>query len=177
MEGKTERRLVSRMYEKITDKTLRGAKIGLVGAGGRGIIPKCYKILDAMGVNARALVDLDFVFQNAIQNGLLKQEDEHIQSCRQKHNEEAGRLNSADGARQLVERRVADTEIQRLHEKMKNQDYWVWTAGAIEDHLGVDGKSESAWADFNEQLKENEFEEVVEDPEGVRELVGWLNNM
>jgi predicted ATP-dependent endonuclease of OLD family len=177
VEGKTERRLVSRLYKEITDKTLQESRIGLVGAGGGGGIPNCYKILDAMGMNVRALVDLDFVFLDAIQHDLLERGDAHIQSCKQKHNDEAGVLNSADGARHLVERGIADTEIQRLHEEMKDQGYWVWTAGAIEDHLGLDGKDESVWADFNERLKENDFEEVVDDSEGVRELVEWLDEM
>jgi hypothetical protein len=39
------------------------------------------------------------------------------------------------------------------------------------------GKDESVWADFNERLKENEFEVVVDDSEEVRELVEWLGNI
>jgi putative ATP-dependent endonuclease of OLD family len=177
MEGKTERRLVPRLYEEVTGRTLQEDKIALIGVEGGGGIPKCYDILDTMGMNVRALVDLDFVFLNAIQDGLLEKEDADVQSCRQKYDDEANVLNSADGARHLVEQGVADAEIQRLHEKMKAQDYWVWTAGAIEDHLGVGGKDESAWADFNERLKEDDFEEVVDDSGGVRELIEWLDEM
>lgn len=177
MEGKTERRLVPRLYEEVTGRTLQEDKVALVGVDGGGGIPKCYDILDTMGMNVRALVDLDFVFWDALQSGLLEEEDADIQSCKQKHDEEANVLYSADGAKHLVECRTADAEIQRLHEKMKDQNYWVWTAGAIEDHLGVNGKNESVWADFSEKLRENDFEEVVDDSEGVRELVEWLDDM
>lgn len=177
MEGKTERRLIPQIYEEVTGNTLREERIALVGVDGSGSIPKCYDILDTMGMNVRALVDLDFVFLHAIRNDLLENEDTHIQSCRAKHTDEDNDLHSAAGAAHLAENGEAETEIQHLHEKMKDQDYWVWPTGAIEQQLGIDEKEESAWAEFNEQLKENDFEEVVEDPEGVRKLVEWLDDM
>jgi len=177
MEGKTEDRLIPRLYEKVTGSTLQEDRIALVGFDGSGGIPKCYDILDTMGMNVRALVDLDFMFLDAIHNDLLDEEDPHIQSCRGKHVDGAPVLHASDGATHLADRGVAETEIQRLHEKMKRQGYWVWTDGAIEKHLGIDGKDESAWAEFNEQLKENDFENVVEDSDGVRALVEWLDDM
>jgi predicted ATP-dependent endonuclease of OLD family len=177
MEGKTERRLIPQIYKEVTGKTLREDRIALVGVNGGGSIPKCYDILDTMGMNVRALVDLDFVFLHAIRNDLLESEDTHIQSCRTKHTDQDNDLHSADGAAHLADRGVADTEIQRLHEKMQPQDYWIWTNGAIEEHLGIDDKDEAAWAEFNEQLKKNNFDDVVDDSEGVRELVEWLDDM
>jgi len=177
MEGKTERRLIPHVYEQVTGKTLREDRIALVGVNGSGSIPKCFDILDTMGMNVRALVDLDFVFLHAIRNDLLEAEDTHVQSCRTKHTDQDNELHSADGAAHLVGRGVADSEIQQLHGKMRCQNYWVWTNGAIEKHLGIDDKDESAWAEFTEQLKENDLEDVVEDPDGVRELVEWVDEM
>lgn len=177
MEGKTENRLIPRIYEKVTGRTLQEDKVALVGLDGSGSIPKCYEILSTMGMNVRALVDLDFVFLRAIQSDLIDRDDNLIQLCKEKHDDEAKVLHSADGAAHFVECGVAESEIRQLHMKMKCQGYWVWTNGAIEDHLGIDGKDESAWAEFNEQLKENDFEYVVEDSEGVRKLVEWLNEM
>jgi len=177
VEGKTERRLISHIYEEVKGETLQEARVAVVGVGGGGSISKCYEILDTMGMNVRALVDLDFVFLDAIHHDLLEGEDDHIQSCRAKHTDQDNDLHSADGAAHLADRGVAETEIQHLHEKMKCQGYWVWTDGAIEGHLGIDDKDESAWAEFNEQLRENDFKEVVEDPEGVRELVEWVDDM
>jgi len=177
MEGKTERRLIPRIYEKVIGRTLQEDKIALVGLDGGGSIPKCFDILDTMGMNVRALVDLDFVFLPAIQSDLIDKDDNLIHLCKEKHDDEAKVLHSADGAAHLVERGVAESEIQKLHMKMKCQSYWVWTNGAIEEHLGIDDKGESAWAEFSEQLKENDFEDVVEDSKGVRELVEWLSEM
>lgn len=177
VEGKTERRLISHIYEEVHEETLQEARIAVVGVGGGGSISKCYEILDTMGMNVRALVDLDFVFLDAIHHDLLEEEDDHIQSCRGKHADEAPVLHASDGAAHLADRGVAETEIQCLHEKMKRQGYWVWTDGAIEEHLGIDDKDESAWAEFNEQLRDNDFGEVVDDDESVQELVEWLNEM
>lgn len=175
MEGKTEKRLIPRIYEEVSGQTLREAKIALVGVGGAGIIPKCFEILSAMNMNVRALVDLDFVFEHAANKGLLKEDDADVQTCKKRHNDDNNGLGSAAGAKQLVEREVADVEIQHLHEKMREQDYWVWTGGALESHLGIDGKGESTWADFKEQLEEDGFDQAVSESESVRELIEWLN--
>lgn len=174
MEGKTEKRLIPRIYEEVSDQTLREAKIALVGVGGAGIIPKCFEILSTMNMNVRALVDLDFVFEHAANKGLIEEGDEDVQTCKEWHNDDNNGLGSAAGAKQLVERGVADVEIQHLHEKMREQGYWVWTGGALESHLGIDGKGEATWADFKERLEEDGFDQAVSEPESVRELVEWL---
>lgn len=174
MEGKTEKRLIPRIYEEVSGQTLREAKIALVGVGGAGIIPKCFEILSTMNMNVHALVDLDFVFKHAANKGLLEEDDEDVQTCEERHNDDENGLGSEAGVKQLVERRVANAEIQRLHEKMREQDYWVWTGGALEAHLGIDGKDESTWADFKERLEEDVFDQAVSEPESVRELVEWL---
>jgi hypothetical protein len=175
MEGKAEKRLIPRLYEKVSGQTLREAKIGLVGVHGAGIIPKCFEILSTMNMNVGALVDLDFVFGHAANKGLLEEDDEHLQVCKQIHDDDAEVLHSETGAKQLVESGDADTEIQHLHEKMREQSYWVWPGGALEAHLGIDGKNESTWADFKDELEEDGFEQAVSEPESVQQLIEWID--
>jgi hypothetical protein len=99
-----------------------------------------------------------------------------ISTCKKFRNKHVGDkdLHSEDGARQLVKSGVADLEIEQLHQEMKKKDYWVWTRGALEDHLGVEGKDESVWAEFNQRLKEEGVDDAISEPKKVREFVHWL---
>lgn len=174
MEGKAEKRLLPRIFEAVKGKTLREEKVALISVNSASSIPKSVKILKTMGMEVQALVDLDFAFNLASTNELINSDDIDLKACFAKHPGNSGNLHSADQAKQLAESGVATDHIDGLHKKLKDKDYWLWTNGDLEDHLGLPGKSESIWINFIDQMDSDGFDEAVEDSETVRNLINWI---
>ena len=80
-EGPTEEKLLPDIFHRIKGYTLSARKIALVSLGGSGNAAKGLRILDAIGIPAKALVDLDYAFRTATQAGLLNEDDEDIDGC------------------------------------------------------------------------------------------------
>jgi len=174
MEGKAEKRLLPRIFETVKETTLREARVALVSVNGAGSIPKSVEILKTMGMNVKALVDLDFAFNLAPKNDLLDDDDGDVRACRDNHNGNSSNLHAAQEARELASSGVATQEIRNIHNKLRRKDYWIWTDGAFEAHLGIEDKNEEEWAEFVGEMEENGFDETVEDPVTVRNLVDWI---
>ncbi len=64
-EGKTERAILPDVFKHAIGITMDEDKLGLVALGGSGNIPNAMKVLAAMGIPAKAIVDLDFAFKVA----------------------------------------------------------------------------------------------------------------
>ena len=43
--------------------------------------------------------------------------------------------------------------INNLKEKLLLQGIWIWTKGAIEKHLDINGKNEAVWAPLKEKIE------------------------
>jgi predicted ATP-dependent endonuclease of OLD family len=173
VEGDTEERLLPTLFELATGSTLSQIRLALVPLNGAGSIPKSMEILEAMGLDVKALVDLDFVFDSAA-NRLFESDDPDRQHCRDVHDKR--NLNKAEEAKRLAESGKAEEEIARLHDKLKEQGYWLWPGGDFEYHFGVDGKDEDAWAEYLASCKGKTFNEAVSDPLLAREMIEWLDD-
>ena len=68
----------------------------------------------------------------------------------------------------------ADKPIRSIHAKLRSQGIWVWTRGAIEEHLGLEAKNETAWSNFIERSKSQNFVRNLPDYEGITELCKWI---
>jgi len=172
-EGKTERRLLPTIYESVAGRTLKSEKIGFVAFNGAGSIPKGLEILDAMNMNAKALVDLDFAYGLALTHDLLKEGDEDIVACRELH-EGSGSLNSADECAKLVKSGRAEKHINNLHDKLKKKNVWLWKSGSLDDCLGIKGKTENHWADFRIDLQDLDYKDVIHQHKEVEAFARWL---
>ena len=62
VEGKTDGRLIPRMYQKIRGRSLATDKIGVVELDGSQNIPGTVRVLRAMGLQVVTVADLDFGF-------------------------------------------------------------------------------------------------------------------
>jgi putative ATP-dependent endonuclease of OLD family len=62
---------------------------------------------------------------------------------------------------------------KRLHEILLTHDIWLWQRGAIEQHLGIEGKKESAWMDYLDDLAQ-QGDQAIEDLAGVKDFVAWI---
>lgn len=134
-------------------------------------------------------MDLDFAFRHATKHGFLQADDPDIVGCKAVLARMAGSgLVSLEGglpckgvqgsASKAFELLAADDEakahIAELVRKLRNQNVWLWSAGAIEPHLGLSEKSEHAWLTLQVRLESEPLEDVCADAEGIRSLVEWM---
>lgn len=183
MEGKTEKRLLPVIYEEIRSETPFEGLTAFVPIGDSGGLPKARKILEALGVPHFTVTDLDFAFRVATRAKILPDDHVALAACRailtqlQAADElalDAGGLPSKSngasaeqGFAKLAQHPDAREAIAQLHAELLDQGIWIWNRGSIEQHLGLDGKKEPHWADFEERLYRDGFRVAVDDPEGV----------
>ena len=147
-EGKTERELIPDLFEACHRVLPADRRIGFVSVEGSGNIAKCLKVLKELGIPARAVVDLDYAFRQAITCKLIDANDDDVAVCKSCCAEIAaanGGSVADDGFfakankelcfEKLAADRRALTAIRSLHSKLKAKGIWLWTGGAIEFHL------------------------------------------
>ena len=189
-EGRTEQRLLPEIYHLIHDTTLSADKTALVSPGGTGNTSKCMKILAAMEIPAKAVVDLDYAFRGAVSSNLLPNDDEDIVVCRglfadmaQNHDfhlaedgfpRKGGEINSPAAFVLLANQPGAKDHIENLHQKLKKHNIWLWKNGAIEEYLGIEGKKEKVWAAYKVRLHQDGCEATLNDFEGTKALIDWI---
>lgn len=191
VEGPTEEKLLPDIFYRIKGYTLSSKKIAIVRLDGSGNIAKALRILDAIGIPAKALVDLDYAFRDARRAGFLDEHDADIAECCSycsQMQEKCGFTLAEDGFPKANERMSASEafsvlathegikdNIVRIHNKLKEKYVWLWKKGTFEDHLGIDRKGESAWAQCAQDIQQNGCEKAIADYSGIEELVNWLD--
>jgi len=190
-EGKTETILLPEVYEKLKGRTLHSDKIALVGARGAGNICNFLKILKVMELDAKALVDLDFAFRDGVKCDILRDDDVDLESSKKiftklsnTHGFKLGNDGFPEGEGDLTSSQAfvvfakdpeGDKVVSRLHEKLKTENIWLWKLGAIEEHLGLEGKGEKCITEYQAKLRESKPEDAIEDLSGVEDFLEWLN--
>ncbi len=188
-EGKTEQRLLPNLYAAVRSRSLGQERTALVAQSGVNDTMKSMQILAAMDMPAKAVVDLDYVLNGAIAHGFINQADPDvvallsILACMAA----SGRVTlSAAGVPQrgivsayeafalLALEADAQAHIASLHGKLQARQIWMWRSGAIENHLGLTGKSEREWARFQTALDANGYHAVCPNPGEIESLVNWL---
>lgn len=192
-EGKTEHKVFPKIFEVISGNTLGIHKCALIGQGGGGNTYKSMSVLKAMDIPVKAIVDLDYAFIGAIQNGLLSQDHEDLVTCRTIFSlfEEEGKLKLNNGLptnkgktnemytsnqafEEMAKEPCAIDAINRLHEELKSKNIWLWKKGAIEIHCGLEGKKEIHWATLVKNIQENDYKAVLPEWEEIEKLVNWI---
>ena len=191
VEGTTEIRLLPTLFHKKIKKTFSEQKIALVQQGGVTSTKKMKEVLSSMDIVTKVIVDLDFAFRNAVQMGYLTNED--IQPCKDYFNSTQN-INislAGDGFPQKVKNSTIHWEpskcfewlasqpsmisvIETLHQKLKTQNIWLWTKGAIEKHLNLNTKDENEWMKYLENFENKSFGIYVRDKK-VKEMIEWIN--
>jgi len=188
-EGKTERKVLPAIFESITSQSFGYHKCALVVLDGAGSVHKAMRVLAAMDVPVKAVVDLDFAFKNAIQGGLLEEEDNDLQTCYAIFNqfEEDGNVRLKNGlptkkgtwkAPEAYARMAMETDGQAavscLHDKLKAQGIWLWKQGTIEVPCGLEGKDDHHWLSLAQRLETEDYKEVLPHWQDVEALVNWI---
>jgi putative ATP-dependent endonuclease of OLD family len=157
VEGHTEPRVIPSMYGAVKGRTLRADKMGIVQLSGSGDTGKALRVVQAIGISARALVDLDYAFRQAVRTGLVAADHpsrvsvrQWFQTNRDTHKFELDQegfptkksTGGAEGAFRVMSKDPAnEAAIQRLHDDLKSQDIWMWKKGSIEQVMGIDLKN------------------------------------
>lgn len=191
VEGRTEYRVIPRLYEKINSVSLQSKGIALVPQDGVDNTVKSLRILNNLGLKAYALADMDFVFRGAIKNNLLVESDPNIQSLKTILTSLAGSkgflldesglprkgngFSASDAFCLLAQEASAKLYIKEVHSQLKDKGIWIWSLGSIEDHLGVSGKNESVWAAIVNKIESEPLETAIFDAETVKQLNTWIN--
>ncbi|WP_024610000.1 AAA family ATPase [Pseudoalteromonas sp. TB64] len=187
-EGATEQSVLPEIF-KACDRSFSTYKTALVIADGCRGIHKMGKILQRIGIPFKALVDIDYAFTSAVTANLIAEDDVDIVNIKQALSVSALRnefdldennLPKKTGAKKayIAYELFAGEEgsqelISKVHEKLKAKGYWLWEKGAIEQHLSLNAKATNDWITFKVNIKEQGFDEIVEDHKKVREMAVW----
>ena len=189
-EGKTELRLLPHIFKHASGRTLGQAGIALVAQTGVNDTKKSMSVLSAMDIPVAAIADLDFAFHGGISHGYLQANDPDILACKQllvqlqpQHGFtlDAAGLPTKNGGMQpakvfelLAAHPGAVAPIQGLAAKLRAQQVWLWTSGAIEAHLGLAGKTETDWAKFQLDCDQQGLAASTRDANSITGLVEWM---
>jgi putative ATP-dependent endonuclease of OLD family len=192
-EGKTEQRVLPKIFEKVTGNTLGIYKYALVRQGGVASTRKSMMVLNAMDLPTKAIVDLDYAFRNAVTDGFIQAADADLAACHQHMGQIAAangialeadgyptNRNSSMSASEAIAFLAAQQPIQQnilnLHTKLLAHNIWLWKKGAIEAHIGLAGKTEQIWANFVNQLQANPLNVAATDHAEITACINWLTN-
>ncbi len=190
-EGKTEHLLLPTLYEAMIGRTLGQDQIALIPVGGVDSLAKCIRILQHMDIPAVAIADLDYALRGAIDSNMVDREDPALVNLRAilttlaNQNVMALDQNGLPSKKHspvspsmafeiLAEQAEATTFINSVHQQLRNHNVWVWKRGAIEPHLGLEGKGPTHWSSFSSRLAEEGVEEVCADHQTIQELFDWI---
>ena len=189
-EGKTEWRVLPALFERITGKSFALIKCALVRQGGVSNTRKSMQVLNAMDMPVRAIVDLDYAFTTATRDGFLEANDPDVKFCRNLFRELAfhhhlrlnnglpvskhSNISASMAYSMMASMPEAERPIRSIHAKLRSQGIWVWTHGAIEEHLGIKAKNEGAWNGFVERCKSPDFIKSLPDYDGILDLCKWI---
>ncbi len=189
-EGKTEWRVLPTLFEKMTGLSFALIRCALVHQGGVSNTRKSMQVLSAMDLPVRAIVDLDYAFNNAQQDGFLAKDDPDIEFCKSLFRELAlqehlrlvhgipvskkSRVTASEAYVLMAAMPEAREPLHRIHEKLSSVGIWVWERGAIEQHLGLEGKNERSWHQFVERVHHDDPKHFLPEYEDIRRLCDWI---
>ncbi len=189
-EGKTEWRVLPTLFEKMTGYSFALLRCALVHQGGVSNTRKSMQVLSAMDLPVRAIVDLDYAFNNAHQDGFLAKDDPDVEFCKSLFRELAlqehvrlvhsipvskkSRIPASEAYVLMAKMPEAREPLHRIHQKLADEGIWVWERGAIEQHLGLSGKNERAWHQFVERVHHEDPHHFLPDYEDIKNLCDWI---
>ncbi|MFD1873302.1 ATP-dependent nuclease [Hymenobacter bucti] len=189
-EGRTEQKLLPRLFEAIAGKSMGLHKYALISMGGVASTKKSMQVLEVMDLPTRSIVDLDFGFINAIKDGFLDEEDTDVVACHMIFDEiassngitlaqngwpaKSSSMTAAEAFVVLANQIKAQPHIEAIHQKLLLHGIWLWRMGSIETHLGIVGKNEMVWASFANLMKSSYLPDLIRDYNGVADCINWL---
>ncbi|WP_116772261.1 ATP-dependent nuclease [Maribacter litoralis] len=190
-EGKTENRLLPKIIQKVTGKTLGLLKTALVPMDGSGSTRKTIEVLSAMAIPTKAIVDLDYALKEGESQGFLSTGDTDVAAIKAHlatiaptysinlnngwPTKSGSDLTAAQAFALLAQEATIQGNLASLKTKMQTAGVYIWTKGTIESHLGGIPKNEMGWANFNARLESEELKVILpNDHSEIVDLVAWI---
>ena len=191
-EGPTELTLLPVLYKIVAARSLGQDKFALVSVGGVDNIHKVMKILEAMDIPTKAIVDLDYCTK-AGGYDLLAKQDEDVLKIRNSFlmlaqegrvtldgnslpTKKDGVVTSAKAYEILASEPDAMKPIQSIHEKLKHHNIWIWKDGAIEVYTGTTRKDSASLAHYKEKIMADGLTHTGKNYQGILDLVEWIRS-
>jgi putative ATP-dependent endonuclease of OLD family len=190
-EGKTEQTILPDLFFHEFSLSLDEDKTGLIALGSSNDVPNAMKVLSAMHIPTKAVVDIDFAFRLAAMNGLLAENDANILSCKTilKRLADGGQIAlDADGlpmkgpvtAAKAFELLAIENDaipvIKAIHDQLLTHNIWLWRRGTIESHLGLVSKKPAAHLAFLASYPTPAYRAALPDYVGIQAMLNWLKN-
>jgi hypothetical protein len=194
-EGKTDRRLLPLAYERIFQKSPELDHITFVSLGSCNDIPKALPVLNAMGIKACAVADLDFAYTNARVACLLEKNGKHLNCAKAvlarlqtvnqfplngnglPINSKGTGWTSADTWALLARDSEGQIIAQETHTDLKSQCIWVWPEGCIEQVTSVEDKGENAILEQEERLRSMSASDIELQMPEFKECFDWIRQL
>jgi putative ATP-dependent endonuclease of OLD family len=189
-EGKTEQAIMPDIFLQEAGSTMDEEKLGLVTLGGSGNIPNAMRVLAAMGIPTKAVVDLDFAFKVAPFTGLIDEDHVAIVACKAILSrlsasgsltlDASGLPKSENGITASMAFEVMCNEpdstmhISAIQEALVAQGIWCWSRGTIETHLGLASKSAAEHMNFLSRIGDEEYRAGLPDYASAQAMMQWL---
>lgn len=191
-EGKTDRRLLPLAYEQLYRRSPDLDHIAFVSIGNCSGFAKALDVLNAMGIRACAVADLDFAYTNARTSDLLEREGadlEEVKNVLNRLQPEKGFRLSDNGLPQKGNDWTAadiwacfasDEEgkqlVQNNHEQLKASQVWVWPVGCIEQVTDAADKGEDAIIEQEQQLRAMSAEQIEQQMPAFKACLDWIRS-
>ena len=186
VEGRTDVVVMQHVFHARHGVGADEVMVGFIETGGVDHLFLQLRALRALGMDGKAIVDLDFAFRGAIHADLLADDDADLVAARAGMRGAANAAGSAWDGRGPLPVAVRDcwasglhafpeatAAIARLHDRLRDHGIWLWTRGAIEDHLGFRKGSEVQFRSALERVRSTGIQAVA-DPAGMTECVEWV---
>lgn len=193
-EGKTDRRLLPLVYERLYQQTHDLDHIAFVSVGGCANIPKALPVLAAMGIRACAVADLDFAYTYARTGGLLDREAPDMVEMKRvlsnlqlengfmlvrglpQKDRQAG-WSAADVWSCFAVDDEGRAVAADTHEKLKHTGVWVWPQGCIEQVTSTEDKGEDAIIEQEERLREMSAADIEQQMPAFKACFDWIRGL
>jgi hypothetical protein len=187
-EGKTELRLLPAIFQSLWSRSLGQERCALVAQSGVNDTKKSTEILAAMDIPCKAVVDLDYAFNNAVRDGYILATDPDIAVLKVELAALAaaglisiginglpqkGVTSASEAFVLLAQQPSAQTSIASLSAKFLTQNVWLWPLGDIEAHLGLTEKTEREWARFNTNLEAQGLHAICPNASSIEQMLAW----
>jgi len=183
VEGPSDRSLLEASWSdflKSTEDVGGSTTLAVIEACNKSVVPIWLKYLAAMGISAKGVVDLDFIWDGAGKCLGADPELSQFSESFWRLAEECGISSSRDGQRFIPQdkkpqafelirnclREVAET----LRTRLRKHGMWVLARGEIESYFGLSSSSKSRYAIVSQKVRRGE---MGIDPE-VREIFEWV---
>lgn len=191
VEGKTERFLLPDLYQILNGSSLAADSFALIESSGSASTMQIADLLSSLGYAPKTILDLDFAFKLAVTKRLLPRNDQNLIACKDWFSVNSSVRNfeldleglpikSSSGtglkpaqAYELLAQSMPH-ECENLHRMLQSSNIWLWYRGAIEAHLGIPKKDDSATANFIATAQTSGNMNHAADPSSITNLIAWL---